>query len=80
MQSLVIEGYASLFGVAAVAGDVVRAAAFSQSLSRGSGVGELLRHVGGRTALRMVGTGRWVACRSASWRGIGRRGLSAGAS
>lgn len=80
MWSVVIKGCASLFGVEGMAGDVVRAAASSQSLSRGSGVGKLLRHVGGRTALRMVGTGRWVACRLASWRGIGRRGLSAGAS
>lgn len=47
MRSLVIKGYASLFGVEGMAGDVVRAVAFSQSLSRGSGVGKLLRHVGG---------------------------------
>jgi hypothetical protein len=79
MRSQVIEGYALLFGVEAMAGDVVRAAAFSRRLSRGSSVGKLLSDFGGRTALRMVGTGRGIACRSASCRGFGRRGWSAGA-
>lgn len=50
MRSLVIEGYASLFGVEDLAGDVVRAGAFSRTLMRGGEVGMLLSHVGGRTA------------------------------
>lgn len=71
MQSLVIEGYASLFGVEDMAGDVVRAGAFSQSLSRGGGVGMLLSHVGGRTA------GRWTAIRE-DGRGLFVRGFVSG--
>ena len=67
MQSLVIEGYASLFGVEDLAGDVVRAGAFSHTLSRG-GVGMLLSHVGGRTA------GRWTTMRE-DGRGLFVRGL-----
>jgi uncharacterized protein len=57
MLSVVIEGYASLFGVEDMAGDVVRAGAFAQTLARGAGVGMLLGHVGGRTA------GRWTTMR-----------------
>lgn len=68
MRSLVIEGYASLFGVEDLAGDVVRAGAFGRSLARGSGVGMLLSHVGGRTA------GRWTALRE-DGRGLFVRGL-----
>lgn len=68
MRSLVIEGYASLFGVEDLAGDVVRAGAFGRSLMRGSGVGMLLSHVGGRTA------GRWTAMRE-DGRGLFVRGL-----
>ncbi len=73
MKSLVIEGYASLFGVEDLAGDVVRAGAFARSLARsggagGSGVGMLLSHVGGRTA------GRWTAMRE-DGRGLFVRGL-----
>ncbi|HOY76825.1 MAG TPA: HK97 family phage prohead protease [Hyphomonadaceae bacterium] len=68
MKSLVIEGYASLFGVEDLAGDVVRAGAFTRSLARGSGVGMLLSHVGGRTA------GRWTAMRE-DGRGLFVRGL-----
>ena len=67
MQSLVIEGYASLFAVEDLAGDVVRAGAFTQSLERGGGVGMLLSHVGGRTA------GRWTAIRE-DGRGLFVRG------
>jgi HK97 family phage prohead protease len=62
-QSLVIEGYASLFGVEDLAGDVVRAGAFARSLQAGLSVGMLLNH-----------GGRRQACRSASSRGTGRRG------
>jgi uncharacterized protein len=68
MRSLVIEGYASLFGVEDLAGDVVRAGAFTRTLARGSGVGMLLSHVGGRTA------GRWTTIRE-DGRGLFVRGL-----
>ena len=68
MKSLVIEGYASLFGVEDLAGDVVRAGAFARSLARGTSVGMLLSHVGGRTA------GRWTAMRE-DGRGLFVRGL-----
>ena len=54
MQSLVIEGYASLFGVEDLAGDVVRAGAFARSLAAGAGVRLLLNHGGRRTV------GRWT--------------------
>lgn len=68
MRSLVIEGYASLFGVEDLAGDVVRAGAFARSLARGTGVGMLLSHAGGRTA------GRWTTLRE-DGRGLFVRGL-----
>ena len=68
MQSLVIEGYASLFGVEDMAGDVVRAGAFARTLMRGGDVGMLLSHVGGRTA------GRWTTLRE-DGRGLFVRGL-----
>ena len=67
-RSLVIEGYASLFGVEDLAGDIVRAGAFSRSLARRSAVGMLLQHAGGRTA------GRWTAIRE-DGRGLFVRGL-----
>jgi HK97 family phage prohead protease len=67
-KTLVIEGYASLFGVEDLAGDVVRAGAFARSLMRGAGVGMLLQHLGGRTA------GRWTAMRE-DGRGLFVRGL-----
>jgi uncharacterized protein len=65
---MVIEGYASLFGVEDMAGDVVRAGAFTRSLARGGPVGMLLGHVGGRTA------GRWTTLRE-DGRGLFVRGL-----
>jgi uncharacterized protein len=68
MRSLVIEGYASLFGVEDLAGDVVRAGAFVRTLARKRNVGMLLQHVGGRTA------GRWTAIRE-DGRGLFVRGL-----
>ena len=73
MQSLMIEGYASLFGVEDLAGDVVRAGAFARTLAREAGagrpgVGMLLSHVGGRTA------GRWTTIRE-DGRGLFVRGL-----
>jgi uncharacterized protein len=68
MRSLVIEGYASLFGVEDLAGDVVRAGAFVRTLDRVRNVGMLLQHAGGRTA------GRWTAIRE-DGRGLFVRGL-----
>jgi HK97 family phage prohead protease len=68
MQSLVIEGYASLFGVEDLAGDVVRAGAFAHTLARSGSVGMLLSHVGGRTA------GRWTTMRE-DGRGLFVRGF-----
>jgi uncharacterized protein len=67
-ESLVIEGYASLFGVEDLAGDIVRAGAFARSLARRGAVGMLLQHAGGRTA------GRWMAIRE-DGRGLFVRGL-----
>lgn len=67
-QSLVIEGYASLFGVEDMAGDVVWAGAFTRTLARGGDVRMLLSHVGGRTA------GRWTMMRE-DGRGLFVRGL-----
>ena len=68
MQPLVIEGYASLFGVEDLAGDVVRAGAFARTLARGGPVGMLLSHAGGRTA------GRWSVIRE-DGRGLFVRGF-----
>jgi uncharacterized protein len=65
---VVIEGYASLFGVEDLAGDVVRAGAFARTLRRDRSVGMLLQHAGGRTA------GRWTAMRE-DGRGLFVRGL-----
>lgn len=73
MRSLVIEGYASLFGVEDLAGDVVRAGAFARTLARQRNVGMLLQHAGGRTA------GRWTAIRE-DGRGLFVRGLVIGES
>jgi HK97 family phage prohead protease len=72
-RSLVIEGYASLFGIEDLAGDVVRAGAFTRSLARNAQIGRgqvgmLLAHVGGRTA------GRWSVVRE-DGRGLFVRGL-----
>lgn len=50
---LLIEGYASVFGVADRVGDIVRAGAFAQSLQTGT-VPMLLQHRSGAIA------GRWV--------------------
>jgi DNA repair ATPase RecN len=49
-ESLVIEGYASLFGVEDLAGDRVRAGAFAQTLRR-RGEGRELREIGLREVL-----------------------------
>lgn len=65
---VIIEGYASLFGVEDLAGDVVRAGAFARTLARGSEVAMLLQHRSGAPA------GRWVAMRE-DGRGLYVRGL-----
>ena len=67
-EAPVIEGYASLFGVEDLMGDVVRAGAFTRTLARGGDVRMLLSHVGGRTA------GRWTTMRE-DGRGLFMRGL-----
>lgn len=64
-QSVLIEGYASLFGVADASGDVVRAGAFARSL-RAGGVPMLLQHRGGAVAgrwTRMIEDGRGLFVR-----------------
>jgi HK97 family phage prohead protease len=66
-DSLVIEGYASLFGAEDLAGDVVRAGAFTRSLARGRTVPMLLQHAGGSA-------GRWNVMRE-DGRGLFVRGL-----
>lgn len=66
--AVLIEGYASLFGVEDMAGDVVRAGAFARSLARGAAAPMLLSHAGGRTA------GRWTTMRE-DGRGLFVRGL-----
>jgi len=68
---LLIEGYASLFGVEDLAGDVVRAGAFARSLARGDGVPMLLQHRGGQVA------GVWTRIRE-DGRGLFVRGLLTG--
>ncbi len=70
-ESLVIEGYASLFGVEDLAGDVVRAGAFARTLRRRGEVRMLLSHAGGRLA------GRWTTMRE-DGRGLFVRGLVTG--
>lgn len=67
-ESLVIEGYASLFGVEDLAGDVVRAGAFTRTLGRRNEVRMLLSHVGGKPA------GRWTTMRE-DGRGLFVRGF-----
>ncbi len=69
-RPLLIEGYASLFGVADTSGDVVRAGAFARSL-RAGGVPMLLQHRGGAIA------GRWVRMVE-DGRGLFVRGLIEG--
>ena len=65
---VLVEGYASLFGVADSVGDVVRAGAFSASLRRATGPPMLLRHAHGAVA------GRWSVARE-DGRGLYVRGL-----
>lgn len=70
-QTLLIEGYASLFGVEDLARDVVRAGAFAGSLRRGGPTPMLLGHAGGKIA------GRWTTMRE-DGRGLYVRGLVTG--
>lgn len=67
-ESLAIEGYASLFGVEDLGGDVVRAGAFARSLEAGRSIGMLLNHGGRRLG------GRWTRLRE-DGRGLFVRGL-----
>jgi HK97 family phage prohead protease len=63
-----LEGYASLFGVADLAGDVVRAGAFRESLQRaGAGVPMLVRHD------PRLPAGRWIEAKEDA-RGLFVRG------
>lgn len=67
-QPLLIEGYASLFGVADASGDVVRAGAFARSLSARRDLPMLLQHRSGAVA------GRWIRAVE-DGRGLYMRGL-----
>ena len=67
-EPVLIEGYASLFGLADAAGDVVRAGAFARSLNAGRGVAMLLQHRDGARA------GRWTRAME-DGRGLFVRGL-----
>ena len=67
MTPLLIEGYAALFGVPDLAGDVVRAGAFAKSLSRAPPP-MLLQHRSGAIA------GRWTRI-TEDGRGLYVRGL-----
>ena len=65
-QPLLIEGYASLFGVADAAGDVVRAGAFARSLREMRALPMLLQHRSGAVAgrwTRMIEDGRGLYVR-----------------
>jgi HK97 family phage prohead protease len=68
-RGVLIEGYASLFGIEDLAGDVVRAGAFARSLARGAPVAMLFQHAHGRVA------GRWTTLRE-DGRGLYVRGLA----
>jgi HK97 family phage prohead protease len=68
VRPILIEGYAALFGVADLAGDVVRGGAFSRCLSSGQTPPMLLQHRSGALV------GRWLKL----WedgRGLFARGL-----
>ena len=81
MRPLLIEGYAALFGVPDMAGDVVRAGAFARSLSRAPPP-MLLQHRAGAIAgrwTRMIEDGRGLYVRglidSASAQHLAGRGV-----
>ena len=67
-QSLLIEGYAALFGIPDLSGDVVRAGAFARSLRSGAALPMLLQHRQGALA------GRWTRVLE-DGRGLFVRGL-----
>ena len=67
-MDVLIEGYASMFGVEDLAGDVVRAGVFARSLARSDMPPMLLQHLGGRVA------GSWTRLRE-DGRGLFVRGL-----
>ncbi|MBI1360935.1 MAG: HK97 family phage prohead protease [Alphaproteobacteria bacterium] len=67
-EAVLIEGYASIFGAADLAGDVVRPGAFTRSLAKGGEVPMLFQHVSGRAA------GSWTTIRE-DGRGLFVRGL-----
>lgn len=65
-EPVLIEGYASLFGVADDGGDIVRAGAFARSLKRAGGVAMLIQHRDGARAgrwTRMIEDGRGLYVR-----------------
>ena len=65
-EPVLIEGYASLFGVADDGGDIVRAGAFARSLKRAGGVAMLMQHRDGARAgrwTRMIEDGRGLYVR-----------------
>ncbi|MCA8900280.1 MAG: HK97 family phage prohead protease [Hyphomonas sp.] len=68
MSDLLIEGYASLFGIPDLSGDVVRAGAFARSLRSGAALPMLIQHRQGALA------GRWVRM-AEDGRGLFVRGL-----
>ena len=81
-NALLIEGYASLFGVADAGGDVVRAGAFARSLRETRVLPMLLQHRNGAVAgrwTRMIEDGRGLYVRglveAESARGLAARGL-----
>lgn len=67
-ETVLIEGHASLFGVADLMGDVVRPGAFAASLTRHPLPPMLMQHAPGHHA------GRWVTVRETG-RGLYARGL-----
>lgn len=81
-RPLLIEGYASVFGVADLTGDIVRAGAFSGSLARAGRPPMLLQHRAGAIAgrwVRIVEDGRGLYVRglieAESAQGLARAGL-----
>ncbi|MBD3813634.1 MAG: HK97 family phage prohead protease [Betaproteobacteria bacterium] len=68
MSDLLIEGYASLFGIPDQSGDVVRAGAFAHTLRSGAALPMLLQHRQGALA------GRWTRM-AEDGRGLFVRGL-----
>ena len=79
-RSVLIEGYAALFGVPDLSGDVIRAGAFARSL-RAGGVPMLLQHRSGAIAgrwTRLVEDGRGLFVRGLIEKGDARKLASLG--